>query len=169
MSASLKVAALRHLARREHSRAELRQKLAPHADTPEQLDALLDDLATRNLLSDSRFANSRVQSRSARLGNSRLSQELRQRGVADDEITQALAGCRDEVTRCQQVWAKKFGTRPDSREAAARQQRFLCYRGFSLASIQAVWRQASEAKTAENGAEGPDTDTDFADPSGNDG
>lgn len=166
MQATLKVAALRHLARREHSRAELRQKLAAHADSAEQLEALLDDLEARHLLSDSRFASSRTQARAARLGNSRLSQELRQRGVADSEITQALAVCPDEITRCRQVWAKKFGTRPDTREAAARQQRFLLYRGFSLSSIRAVWQQAGEAYS---GIMGLPADTDFADLSGNDG
>ena len=36
----LKARALRHLARREHSRAELERKLAPHAENPTQLQAL---------------------------------------------------------------------------------------------------------------------------------
>jgi len=40
---SLRERALGFLARREHSRTELRRKLAPHAESPEELDALLAD------------------------------------------------------------------------------------------------------------------------------
>ncbi|MGL4807537.1 MAG: hypothetical protein ACRC4O_02225, partial [Giesbergeria sp.] len=46
---SLKARALRSLARREYTRAELRRKLAPHEDTEEQLDALLDVLQALGL------------------------------------------------------------------------------------------------------------------------
>ncbi|HLT27498.1 MAG TPA: recombination regulator RecX, partial [Zeimonas sp.] len=42
---TLKARALRALARREHSRVELERKLAPHAESSEQLEALLDRLA----------------------------------------------------------------------------------------------------------------------------
>lgn len=153
MQKSLKAEALRHLARREHSRAELRQKLAGGAESAEQLDALLDDLEARRLLSDSRFANQRVMSRAGRLGNARLSQELRQRGVADEAISDALAECDEESRRCQQVWAKKFGQAPQSREDVVKQQRFLLYRGFSAASIRQVLADARQAASAEGEAD----------------
>lgn len=162
MQKSLKAEALRHLARREHSRAELRQKLAGSADSAEQLEALLDDLEARRLLSDSRFANQRVMSRAGRLGNARLSQELRQRGVADDDISEALSGCDDEAQRCQQVWAKKFGQAPASREDFAKQQRFLLYRGFSASSIRQVLsaaRDAARESGEPSGAGEPGDDT----------
>jgi len=59
---SLRARALQYLARREYSRAELRGKLLPYAQTnedpsqPENLDALLDDLTARGWLSDARAA-----------------------------------------------------------------------------------------------------------------
>ena len=46
---SLKARALRSLARREHTRAELRRKLVPHEETEGQLDALLDALQAQAL------------------------------------------------------------------------------------------------------------------------
>ena len=55
-SEELKARALRHLARREHSRAELARKLAPHAESPAALGQLLDALAARRQLSDERYA-----------------------------------------------------------------------------------------------------------------
>ena len=50
MSGTLRERALRLLARREHARLELSRKLAPHAESAEQLAALLDNLAERGLL-----------------------------------------------------------------------------------------------------------------------
>ena len=56
----LKVRALRFLTRREHSHAELAGKLAPHAESPQALEAVLDDLAQRKQLSDERYAETRA-------------------------------------------------------------------------------------------------------------
>ncbi len=56
MGASLRERALQLLARREHARTELARKLKPHAESVEQLAALLDDLVARKLLSDERYA-----------------------------------------------------------------------------------------------------------------
>ena len=58
--AELKARALKHLARREHSREELARKLAVHAGSRETLDALLDLLAEKKQLSDERYAEQRV-------------------------------------------------------------------------------------------------------------
>ena len=54
---SLRARALSYLARREHSRLELRRKLAPHAESPEQLESVLDTLEAQGLLSIERFAD----------------------------------------------------------------------------------------------------------------
>ncbi|MGL6203478.1 MAG: regulatory protein RecX, partial [Giesbergeria sp.] len=78
---SLKARALRSLARREYTRAELRRKLVPHEETDGQLDALLDVLQAQGLLSDERAAASLVHRRAARLGTQRLRQELQAKGL----------------------------------------------------------------------------------------
>ena len=68
----LKVRALRHLTRREHSRAELARKLAPHAESPQALEAVLDELAQRKQLSDERYAETRAHSLSRKYGAAKI-------------------------------------------------------------------------------------------------
>ena len=48
---SLKGRALRYLAAREHSRAELLRKLAPHAQEPGEIERVLDDLQAKGFIS----------------------------------------------------------------------------------------------------------------------
>jgi regulatory protein len=142
MSATLRERALQLLARREHARTELARKLAPHAESGEELDALLDDLCARRLLSDARYVEMRLQARGARFGNARLALELRQQGVSDELVGAVLATAEDEMARARQVWQKKFGDAPRAadREAYARQTRFLLSRGFPAETIRRVLR-----------------------------
>ena len=136
----LRAQALRLLSRREHSRAGLAKKLAAHAETEEQLAALLDTLEAQHLLSDQRYASQRVQARAGRVGNARLRHELQAGGVDDEAVTAALAESGDEGERCRAVWQKKFGALPTDAETRARQMRFLQYRGFSAEAIRRVLR-----------------------------
>ena len=136
----LRLQALKLLARRDHSRAELQARLAPQAESADQLSALLDALQAQHLLSDHRYASQRVAARAGRYGNARLKQELRAQGVADDDIAAAVAEGGDEGARCRAVWARKFAALPASAAERARQMRFLQYRGFSSAAIRSVLR-----------------------------
>lgn len=141
---ALRLAALRLLTRRDHSRAELKTKLAAQADSEAQLDVVLDTLQAERLLSDHRFASQRVAARCSRYGNARLQQDLRLHGVGDDDIAAALPEAGDEAERCQAVWARKFRNLPQSAEERAKQMRFLQYRGFSGDAIRRVMRGAEE-------------------------
>jgi regulatory protein len=147
VSGTLRARALSLLARREHARAELARKLAPHAESAEELDALLDDLSARRLLSDERYVEMRLNARGARFGNARLAHELRTQGVSEELVSAALAESVDELTRARQVWQRKFASKAEkseeeSREARAaeraRQIRFLMSRGFSGETIRRV-------------------------------
>ena len=142
MSGTLRERALRLLARREHARHELARKLAPHAESAEELERLLDDLSERRLLSDERYVEMRLNARSARYGNARLAHELRTQGVSDELVDSALAATEDELSRARQVWQRKFGGRGEAGDATerARQMRFLMSRGFSGATIRRVLR-----------------------------
>lgn len=142
MTPTLRERALRLLARREHARAELAKKLAPHAESAEEVEALLDDLAGRRLLSDARYVEMRVAARSARYGNVRLAQELRAAGVDDELVENGLAGADDELARAREVWQRKYGSSGVPRDAAerARQMNFLLRRGFSGETIRRVLR-----------------------------
>ncbi len=134
----LRVRALQLLTRRDYCRAELRAKLAAEAESEEELDVVLDGLQGERLLSDQRYATQRVVARAGRYGNARLRQELRQKGVADEEIAAALPEGGDESERCRAVWARKFSSLPHSAEERAKQMRFLQYRGFSGEAIRRV-------------------------------
>lgn len=140
----LRVQALKLLTRRDHSRAELRARLAAYAETEEELEATLDSLQADRLLSDHRYASQRVAARAGRYGNTRLRLELQQKGVSDEDIAAALPEAGDEATRCQEIWSKKFGQLPKTPEERAKQMRFLQYRGFSGDAIRRVLRGVDE-------------------------
>ena len=142
MNGTLRARALRLLARREHARAELARKLSPHAESSTALEALLDDLSARRLLSDERYVEMRLNARAARFGNARLACELRAQGVAEELVACALAASDDELKRARQVWQRKYGDQsavPDATERA-RQTRFLMSRGFSGETIRRMIR-----------------------------
>ena len=142
---TLRERALRFLARREHSRAELARKLRPHVAPEDDLEALLDDLSRRKQLSDERYAESRANTLSRKFGSARIAQELRAKGVDKDVADGAAASARStEAERARAVWLKKFHKAPESREERARQMRFLQSRGFSFDAIRAVIRGADE-------------------------
>ncbi|MBS1143815.1 MAG: recX [Proteobacteria bacterium] len=140
----LRVRALQLLTRRDYSRAGLQAKLAPHAESAEELAAVLDSLQAERLLSDCRYATQRVAARGRRYGNARLSQELRQQGVSDTDIAAALPEAGDEAERCRAIWARKFGHPPESAEERAKQMRFLQYRGFSGDAIRRALQGGDE-------------------------
>src|SRR5712691_7628322 len=136
---SLRERALRLLARREHSRAELAKKLQVHSRPGDDLEALLDDLSRRKLLSDERYAESRAHALSRKYGAARIAHELRARGLDKGlaELT-AKAARATELERAREVWRRKFRVAPRTREERARQMRFLQSRGFSFDTIRAV-------------------------------
>jgi regulatory protein len=137
---SLKGRALRYLAQREHSRAELLRKLArhappEHADDPEAarvvIDRALDELAAAGLLSDNRAAESVLASQGRRFGSRRLKQVLHDKGLAPDLVSQTLQQARaSEFERAREVWRRRFGSLPADAAERARQMRFLMGRGF---------------------------------------
>jgi regulatory protein len=132
--AELKARALRYLVRREHSRAELAHKLAPRAESPEALAALLDHLVSRKQLSDERFAAERARSLSRKYGPARIRQDLKARGIVKDVIEQLSAG--DEAERAKAILTRKYREPAASREECARRARFLQGRGFSYDAIK---------------------------------
>jgi regulatory protein len=124
---------MQHLARREHSRAELRAKLLPHAREGDDVEAVLDDLEKRSWLSDARAAAQLVNFKRARFGTQRIAHELRQKGIAENLISDVLPHLKDtELEAATAVWQKKFGAPPRDQKEKARQVRFLQSRGFSM-------------------------------------
>ena len=128
--AELKARALRHLVRREHSRAELARKLAPHAESAQALEAVLDLLLSRKQQSDERFAEERARSLSRKYGAAKILHDLKIRGVSD-EISQRVAAESDDLQKAREILRKKFSSEAASREERAKRARFLQGRGFS--------------------------------------
>jgi regulatory protein len=131
--------ALRLLARREHSRAELSRKLGQAGFAADDITPLLNEFEEKKWLSDRRFAESYVADHRTRAGSIKLAYDLRQRGVSDSLIESVLGENRDsELERARAVWKKKFASAPADRAAKARQMRFLQSRGFTPEVIQRV-------------------------------
>jgi regulatory protein len=129
-AAELKARALRYLARREHSRTELARKLAPHAESREALDALLDQLASTKQLSDERYAEERARALARKYGTAKIRHELKSKGIADDIVGRIAAG--DEVARASAILSRKYREPASTGEERARRARFLQSRGFSM-------------------------------------
>jgi regulatory protein len=135
-SIELKVRALRHLARREHSRAELARKLAPHAESPQAIETVLDDLANRKQLSDERYAEVRSHWLSRKYGAAKIRQDLKAHGVAEAVIEGVSAD--GDLEKAKAILARKYRAAATTREEKAKRARFLQSRGFSYEIIRKV-------------------------------
>ncbi len=136
---SLKGRALRLLAGREHSRAELEKKLATHAAEPGELQRALDELQAKGFINEQRVVDSVLHRRAARLGAGRVKQELQAKGVSPEAVAEAVDGLRStELERAREVWRKKFGEPAADPAGRAKQMRFLASRGFGAEAIRRV-------------------------------
>ncbi|SHG01147.1 regulatory protein [Microbulbifer donghaiensis] len=136
-------AALELLTRREHSRFELKQKLAdkfPGAD----FDALFERLHELNYQSDRRFAEVFARSRVQRgQGPLRIRRELQQRGIGSELIGGALEQAdADWFALAAEQLQRKYRTpisaalpRERQLKERARRSRYLAYRGFPADAI----------------------------------
>ncbi|MGE0315618.1 MAG: recombination regulator RecX [Lautropia sp.] len=144
--ATLKTRAIRHLARREHSRAELRRKLASETEDEAVLEALLDELEAKALLSDRRYTEVLVRGAAARQGVARIARRLDEAGVERGVSAPLLARLKaSEPQLAYALWSRRFGQLPDSPQQKARQLRFLLQRGFAPQVVRDVWRRAAQA------------------------
>ena len=144
---ALRTRALRLLARREHSRAELHRKLAPHTEEGVDLDVLLDDFTKRGWLSEERFVEQTVRAKSRRFGPLKIAHHLREKGIGEAEIAQAVAVAREgESESLESAWRSRFGRSPADATEKARQVRFLQGRGYSLQSIMDLLRRVDSRR-----------------------
>ena len=142
---SLKGRALRLLAGREHSRAELERKLKTHETEPGELARALDELDAKGFISEQRVLESVVHRRASRLGAARVKQELQAKGLDPAAVAEAVAALRGtEVERAREVWRRKFGSPPVDATERGKQMRFLLARGFGAEAIRRVVRGSEE-------------------------
>ena len=150
---SLKGRALRLLAAREQSRSELENKLKPFEETPGQIAQVLDDLQAKDFISEARVVESVINRRQAKLGASRIRQELFSKGIDKEAVVEAMVGLKaTELERARELWQRKFGSKSDGqpidraadKAAKAKQMRFLAARGFSGDVIRRVMTPADD-------------------------
>ncbi|WP_047552775.1 recombination regulator RecX [Methylotenera sp. G11] len=140
---NLRQRALEYLGKREYSYAELGQKLKTYADEGDDIPALLEDFKARGWLSDARFTEQIVHARQTKFGSAKIAHELREKGVADHLIADAIGQVKDnELNNATEIWRKKFKHGPKSREEWAKQARFLQSRGFGFDMIKKVLNAA---------------------------
>ena len=142
---SLRARALSFLARREHSRAELVRKLQSHTEDSDELKRLLDDFEQRGWLSDKRFVEQTVSRLAAKYGVQHIAHTLRDKGVSEAAIATALTEVKsNEIAAARSVLRRKFSMPPATKEARARQSRFLQGRGFDYDVIRRAMRDSDD-------------------------
>lgn len=133
------IAAVRLLARREHSTRDLTRKLQGKGHSRDAVERVVTRLTDKKLVSDERFAASFVAHHAQRgHGPVRIRAELRQQGAREEVIEAALvrAGV-DWAQIAARVRLRKFGASPPtSRSERAKQARFLQYRGFTTDQLR---------------------------------
>jgi regulatory protein len=146
-------AALRFLAPRPRSRAEVRRRLLmprPHKPAPsaDDVERMLDRLEALELLSDREFAAFWVENRERFSPRSTraLSQELRQRGVARDTVDEVSQPERDEE-RAVEAGRQRLRALASADYATFRTRmgQFLLRRGFGYSAardaIRTLWEE----------------------------
>jgi regulatory protein len=131
--AAVRTAALGLLARREYGSGELTDVLVRKGHDALVSRQVVAELAGERLVDDVRYAESLVRTLAHRgQGPSRIRQELREAGIAEDQVATALEQGGDWSRLAIEVRQRKFGSQlPVDWPERARQMRFLQYRGFS--------------------------------------
>jgi regulatory protein len=139
-------AGMRLLARRAHSRAELRQKLARRGYEPDEVAAAMVRLDELGYLNDGAYARAMVALRSGLRGRRLIAAELAQRGVGRETVQEALVGLEPagELAAARRLAGRMLAVErsPLDRKALARIGSRLMRRGFSREVAAAACAQA---------------------------
>jgi regulatory protein len=140
---------------RPRSEAEVRRNLAEHQFLEVVISETIERLRRSELLDDQRFAQAWVENRSEFRPRSRraLQMELRQRGLAEQAIEEALEAIDDDElayqAACKQARKYKEAEWPVFR---TKMTNFLARRGFHYGAIANAVKRVWEEKTEENDA-----------------
>jgi regulatory protein len=133
--------ALGLLARREHSRRELRQKLRQGGYDVEESGEALDRLGAQHYQDDDRFGEVLVRSRAAQgYGPMRLRAELKSHGLSDARIRELVDGAEvDWAESAAAQLRRRYGAKaPADTAEKARRAQFLLRRGFPAATVRGL-------------------------------
>ena len=127
------------LARRDHSRRELLQKLNRKGFSSSEIKIVLDELENEDLLNEERFIASFIRSRSGKgFGPLKICAELGKRGIDHNRI-RASAEWQETLWQERAISAriKRFGEAiAQQQDEQLQQMRFLQQRGFTSDQIR---------------------------------
>ncbi|WEN14353.1 regulatory protein RecX [Rhodanobacter sp. AS-Z3] len=135
--------ALGLLARREHSRKELKTKLRQGGYEGEETSAAIERLEEQHYQDDDRFGEVLLRSRiSQGYGPMRLRVELKSHGLADARIRELLddAEVDWDASAAAQLRRRYGGAGSADPAERARRAQFLLRRGFAAATVRSVTR-----------------------------
>jgi regulatory protein len=142
---SLRQRALEYLGKREYSAYELANKLKTYTGEADDIPALISEFKERGWLSDVRFTEQLVRVRKVKFGSVKIANELREKGISDELIAEAVSDVEEhELENATEVWRKKYNQPANDRNEWAKQARFLQNRGFSFDTIQAALKAAED-------------------------
>jgi regulatory protein len=133
--------ALGLLARREHSRRELKTKLRQGGYESEETSAAIDRLGEQHYQDDDRFGEVLLHSRIAQgYGPMRLRVELKSHGLADARIRELLdaADVDWDASAAAQLRRRYGGVGTTDPTERSRRAQFLLRRGFAAATVRSV-------------------------------
>ncbi len=140
--------AVGYLAARARSKREVEQKLLQAGYRPCTVEMVLYKLEREHILDDADFARQWVESRAThKLGRSRIAQELRRKGISQDEAEIALDAIDEEyqlesAVALAQKAAARIKPDEDRRKAVSRIAAMLARRGYSWDIAKEAIRQA---------------------------
>lgn len=141
---ALRLAAMDLLARREYSYAELHRKLKDRAQSPDELEGVLQGLVADKLQSDARFAGMYVRVKSQRGdGPAKIRMGLKEKGIAQGIEQAAFAEENiDWFMQAAEVARRRFELPLTDMRAKEKALRYLVGKGYSF-------EQAKYALSAE--------------------
>ena len=138
-------AALKLLARRDFSRSEFISRLTSAEFGKEDVEAAADWCHEQGFLNETRFTESASRRLGAKFGAKRVAQTLRQKGVAEEQVSAAVLTLNEsEQDRARALWTRKFGKIAESADEKFRQIRYLQSRGFSFSTVKLVLAEAAD-------------------------
>lgn len=145
--------ALYLLARRSHSEAEIRERLARKQAEREVVEEVIERLSRYRLVDDAAFAESYIRTQRGRKGSIALRHELRRKGIPEALSERALAPLSESVQLTSAVDllernAWRFKTARVQRNRA-RAFAFLARRGFPAGIVAEALEQADWLGRAE--------------------
>ena len=138
ISPEIRDAAMRLLARREHSCAELSRKLKLRGFDSDSIDSVISECIEKDYLNENRFVEMIVEVRKKQgKGPVKISEELGSHNIASDIVATCIDfSCLTWNEIARSVRSKKFGElKPESVQEKAKQHKFLRYRGFTREQI----------------------------------